>query len=163
MRISRGAVSAVVPLVCTISLLALPAPARAQVDMGVEGAVSSEYDFGVGGRLLAQAEDLNLDFVGRFDYYLPDGPGDAWELGADLFYHFHLETTRSVLPYLGGGLNVSRITGAVDDTNAGLELGAGVRFPLANVTPYVEGRGVLGDADHLSLSVGFFLGHAHVH
>ena len=152
-----------VPIAALCFLLDAPASASAQVDLGVEAAVSSEYDFGPGGRVLAQAEDLNLDFVGRFDYYCPDGPGDAWELGADLFYHFHLEGTHSVLPYLGGGLSVTRVTGAVDATSAGLELGGGIRFPLEYVTPYVEGRGVLGDRDHAALSVGFYFGHAHTH
>lgn len=151
----------VVPVLCAAALLVVPAASPAQVDLGVEGAVSSEYDFGVGARALAQARDVNLDFVGRFDYYMPDGPGDAWELGAELFYHFHLEGTRSVVPYLGGGLSVSRVTAGSGDTSAGPSLGGGIRFPLVNVTPYVEGRAVLGDRDHASVSVGFFFGHAH--
>lgn len=135
--------------------------ADAQVYVGPQVSLASETDLGVGGRLLANIEDANLEFVGSADLYFPDGPTDYWELNGNLFYHFHLPETPSVLPYLGGGLNVANISNGATDTETGLNLGGGLRFPLDDVSPYVEARTVVGDADQSVLTIGLLLGHAH--
>lgn len=135
--------------------------ASGQVYGGAQGNWGSDTDFGVGGRLLANIENANLEFVGSFDIYFPDGPVDFWEANGNLFYHFHLAESPSVLPYVGGGLNISHFSNGADNTEAGLNLGGGFRFPLANVSPFIEARAVISDADQAVLTFGVIFGHAH--
>lgn len=150
----------------TAMLMLQPPAASAQVYGGVQGVWGSDTDAGIGARVLGNIEDANLEAVGSFNYYFPDdeGPGDDvsfWEVNANLFYHFHLPETSNVLPYLGGGLNVSRLSNGASDTEAGLNLGGGFRFPLEDVSPYVEGRFVAGGHDQVVLTLGLMFGHAH--
>lgn len=133
----------------------------AQAYGGAQVNVGSETDFGLGARLLANIEDANLEFVGSFDLYFPDEPLDYWEVNGNVFYHFHLQENPSVLPYLGGGLNVARLSNGADNTEAGLNLGGGIRFPLENVSPFVEAKTVISDADQSVLTIGLLFGHAH--
>lgn len=137
--------------------------ADAQVYLGPQVNLATDTDFGVGGRVLANIEQANLEFAGSFDLFFPDGPVDYWELNGNLFYHFHLPENPTVLPYAGGGLNLATFDPETGDSNteAGLNLGGGVRFPLENVSPYAEGRAVVGDADQFVFTVGLLFGHAH--
>lgn len=143
------------------ALLLQPPAASAQVYGGVQGVWGSDFDAGVGGRVLGNVEDANLELVGSFNLFFPDGNVDFWDANANVFYHFHLPESPRVLPYLGGGLNVSRISNGGESTEAGLNLGGGIRFPLENVSPFVEGRAVLGDHDQAVLTIGLMFGHAH--
>ena len=140
--------------------LGMPSQGQAQAYVGVQGSWASETDFGVGGRVLANIEEVNLEFVGSADVYFPDA-GDFWELNANLFYHFHLAENPSVLPYLGGGLNIATAGNGESNTEAGLNLGGGLRFPLENVSPFVEARTVLSDYDQAVITFGLVFGHAH--
>lgn len=133
----------------------------AQLYGGAQGNWGSETDFGVGGRVLANVEQVNLEIVGSFDVYFPDGPTDFWEINGNVFYHFHLPESPSVLPYVGGGLNVSHFSNGTDNTETGLNLGGGVRFPLDNVSPFVEARAVISDADQAVLTFGVIFGDPH--
>lgn len=144
-----------------VALTAGAGSADAQVHVGPQVNVASETDVGLGARLLANIESANLEFAGSADLYVPDGPVDYWELNANLFYHFHLPESPSVLPYLGGGLNVANFSNGATNTEAGLNAGGGIRFPLDEVSPYVEARTVLGDADQSVLTIGLLIGHAH--
>lgn len=135
--------------------------ASAQVYGGAQALWGSDSDVGVGGRVLANIEDANLEFVGSFNVFFPDGPVDFWEANANIFYHFHLRESPSILPYVGGGLNVSRLSNGVESTEAGLNLGGGIRFPLESVTPFIEARAVLSDHDQAVLAFGLLFGHAH--
>lgn len=145
------------------TLLVRPPAASAQVYGGVQGVWGSDIEAaGLGGRVLGNIESANLEAVGSFNLYFPDGDVDFWEANANLFYHFHLPETPHVLPYLGGGLNVSRLTvREADETEAGLNLGGGFRFPLEKVSPYVEGRFVAGGYDQTVLTIGLMFGHTH--
>ncbi|MFQ5678923.1 MAG: outer membrane beta-barrel protein [Gemmatimonadota bacterium] len=136
-----------------------------QAAFGVQGSWGDDTDVGVGGRLFTNLEKLNLDFVASFILFFPDDKGDvdrdAWELNGNLFYQVHLKDVRSVLPYLGGGLNVAhREIGSLDDTELGLNLGGGARFATSsNVTPFVEIRGVVAsDFNQVVISGGFLFG-----
>lgn len=142
-------------------LLGGVSPASAQVYGGAQALFGSDTDFGVGGRVLANIEDANLELVGSFNVFFPDGPLDFWEANGNLFYHFHLSDTPSVLPYLGGGLNISRLSNGSSNTEAGLNLGGGVRFPMANVSPFIEARAVISDHDQAVLAFGIVFGPAH--
>lgn len=157
-EISRGisALAAVLTLV-----LVLPGTADAQFYVGPQLNVATETDVGVGARVLANVERMNLELVGSLDLYFPDGPTDFWELNANTFYHFHLPENPAVLPYLGGGLNVANISNGGDQTEVGVNLGGGVRFPFDNISPFIEGRTVISDLDQAVFTFGFLLGHAH--
>lgn len=143
------------------AVLVGPSASSGQVYGGVQANYGSETDFGLGARMLANLEDVNLEFVGSFDLYFPDGPSDFWEINGNVFYHFHLPESPSILPYLGGGLNVAQVSNGADNTEAGLNLGGGVRFPLANVSPFIEARTVVSDFDQSVLTFGLVFGHAH--
>lgn len=144
-------------------LLAGGQTADAQVYVGPQVNLATDTDFGVGGRVLANIEQANLEFVGSADLYFPDGPTDYWEANGNLFYHFHLPENPSVLPYLGGGLNLATFSNGDTRTEAGLNLGGGVRFPLEDISPYVEGRGVVGNdaSEQFVFTFGILFGHAH--
>lgn len=143
------------------AVLVGPSASSAQVYGGVQANYGSETDFGLGARMLANLEDVNLEFVGSFDLYFPDGPSDFWEINGNVFYHFHLPESPSILPYIGGGLNVGHVSNGADNTEAGLNLGGGVRFPLENVSPFIEARTVVSDFDQSVLTFGLVFGHAH--
>lgn len=147
--------------VCGALLLGGVSPASAQVYGGAQALWGSDTDFGVGGRLLANIEDANLEFVGTANVFFPDGPLDFWEANANLFYHFHLSDTPSVLPYIGGGLNIGRLSNGSSNTEAGLNLGGGLRFPMASVSPFIEARAVISDLDQAVLAFGLVFGPAH--
>ncbi len=148
--------------IAAAALLLQPPAADAQVYGGVQANWGSEFDFGVGGRVLGNVESANLELVGDFNLFFPDGDVDFWEANGNVFYHFHLPESPQVLPYVGGGLNVSRVsTNGADNTEAGLNLGGGIRFPLENVSPFIEGRAVISDHDQAVLTIGLIFGHAH--
>jgi hypothetical protein len=139
-------------------LLAVPAqPLHAQAAFGVQGNWGSEADLGVGGRLLLNIPTTNLEAVLSADVFFPDDV-DWLEFNGNLFYHFHTPGSPGVLPYVGGGLNLTRISGNGSTTEAGLNLGGGVRFPRPGVTPFLEARAVISDADQLVLSLGLLFG-----
>ena len=143
------------------ALVLQPSPGSAQVYGGVQGVWGSDTDAGVGGRVLGNVEEANLELVGEFNLFFPDEDVDFWAANANLFYHFHLSETPRVLPYVGGGLNVSRRSNGFENTEAGLNLGGGIRFPLENVSPFVEAKAVLSDHDQAVLTIGLIFGHAH--
>lgn len=141
-------------ILAAVAWLALPGTASSQVHIGAQGNYGTETDFGVGGRILGNLDAADLEVVGSFDLYFPDGPADFWEANANLFYHFHLPENASVLPYLGGGLNIGRVSNGASSTEAGLNVGGGVRFPGGDLTPYIEGRGVVSDFDQFVITFG---------
>lgn len=147
-----------------VALLVAPAAGDLHgqgVAFGAHGLWSSEVDFGIGGRVLGNIEDVNLEAVGEFNLFFPEGDLDFWEINGILFYHFHLADTRSVMPYLGGGLNIGTASNGDSETEIGLNLGGGVRFPnTSSVTPYIEGRGVVSDFDHFVITAGLLFGRA---
>lgn len=142
--------------------LTLGAPeAAAQVAVGPQANVGTETDFGIGGRIVGNIRDANLEAVGSFDVYFPDDPVDFWELNGNLFYHFHLRETDAVLPYAGGGLNISHFSNGEGETEAGLNLAGGLRFATrSDASPFVELRGVIGDFDQLVVTLGVLFGNA---
>lgn len=139
----------------------LASSAQAQLYAGPQVNLATDTDVGVGARVLANVENANLELVGSFDLYFPDGPNDFWEVNANTFYHFHLPDSPSVLPYVGGGLNIARLSNGGESTEVGLNVGGGVRFPLEDISPYIEGRTVISDFDQAVITFGFLFGHAH--
>lgn len=144
------------------SMLMLSGPvtqgAAGQMALGPQGSWGNESDLGVGGRVLLNISDTNLETVGSVDVFFPDGDVDWLDINANIFYHFHLADSPSVVPYAGGGLNLARLSNGGSNTEAGLNLGGGLRFPGASVTPFVELRAVVSDADQLVITGGFLFG-----
>jgi hypothetical protein len=133
--------------------------AYAQTAFGVQGSWGSEADVGVGGRLLINIPNVNLEAVASADVFFPGGGVNWVDLNGNVFYHFHLPGSPSVMPYLGGGLNIALISANGSSTEAGLNLGGGVRFPRPGVTPFIEGRAVIAsDADQAVLTIGLLFG-----
>lgn len=153
-------------LAAALLVAAIPGTAFGQVSLGPELSFGGDTDLGVGGRVLANVSALDhWDFVGTFDVWFPDdGPNNdisAWEANGSLAYNFLIEDT-SVFPYAGAGLNVFHVSvdnpdlvgGGRDDTDLGLNLFGGIKFPASSVTPFAEVRAVLEGADQVVITGG---------
>jgi len=121
---------------------------RPDIRFGPQLSLAEDADVGIGGRLEIGLPRAPVSIWGSFDLFFPDGPADYWEFNANASYDFHLPTTPTVVPYAGGGLNIAHISvGPADDTDAGLNLLGGVRFPLPSVMPFFELRIELGGGE----------------
>lgn len=153
-------------LVITVAalLLAVPATAVGQVAFGPQLSFGGDTDLGIGGRVLANVESMeHWDFIGTFDVWFPDDSGDndvsAWEANGNLAYNFVVEDT-SLNPYAGAGLSIFHVSfddglgGNGDDTDLGLNLFGGLKFPGQSITPFVEVRAVLEAADQVVVTGG---------
>ncbi len=155
----RRALAAVAASALVLILVGLPAQElEAQTAFGFQGNWGSEADFGVGGRLLVNIPNVNLEAVASADVFFPDGDVDWLEFNGNVFYHFHMPDAPNMLPYLGGGLNVTRLSFNGSSTETGLNLGGGVRFLRPGLTPFIEARAVISDADQFVITVGLLFG-----
>lgn len=142
-----------------LGLLVFPAQQlHGQAAFGLQGNWGSEADFGVGGRVLLNIPNVNLEAVLSADVFFPDADVDWLEFNGNIFYHFHAPGAANVLPYAGGGLNITRISGNGSTTETGLNLAGGVRFPRPGITPFLEARAVISDADQIVLTFGLLFG-----
>lgn len=152
---------------------------------GVQGNWSDDFDFGVGGRvelplpnlLTSEGALANTFLIGSFDYFFPDC-GDSfggfdfdcsyWEINAGLAVPI---VSSSIDPYVGAGLNLARFSSefesdlpGVDDdaseTEVGLNLLGGLRFPLGGLSAFGEARLELGGGEQFVLTFGVLLGGA---
>ncbi len=167
-------------LVLAISAISFAGPtgAVAQQDlMAGGGLVLTDMDpFGLGLQVNASAaiaEVENLRVAGDLTYYLPDSEsetigGETYEasfgmiaLNANAHYFFFANETLSA--YGLGGLNISRSSTSVDfagatesDSNMefGLNLGAGLHYPVTFGVVYGEVKLVTGDYDRMELGGG---------
>lgn len=136
--------------------------ARAQVHLGPQISIADEADVGLGGRLVAGVEDYSgLEVIGSIDIFFPDGDFDYWEINGNAVYNFEIVGAPSLRPYAGGGLNVAHfdadddVPGGDSDTDLGLNLLAGSKFPLEGFTPFVEVRGEISGGEQLVVTGGF--------
>lgn len=166
-----------------VLLFAVAGPVSAQ-RFGVQANWSDDFDFGVGGRVEVDLPNLFTDqgpfsrtyLIGSFDYFFPDcGAQDEpvsdfdcsyWEVNAGLAIPL---AAASVDPYVGAGLNIARFSvdysgdvpgvdlGA-DDTEIGLNLLGGLRFPIGGISAYGEGRLELGGGEQFVLTFGILVG-----
>ena len=148
-----------------VLMLAVPATAVGQVQFGPQLSYGGDTDLGIGGRVLANVESLeHWDFVGTFDVWFPDDGGSvdvsAWEANGNLAYNFLIEDS-DLSPYAGAGLSIFHVsvenenTGFdSDDTDLGVNLFGGLKFPGGSVTPFAEVRAVLEGADQVVVTGG---------
>lgn len=149
-----------------LALLLLLAPVGAicddRVHVGGQLNWADDADFGVGGRVMVGLPTYpGLELLGSFDLFFPDGDVDYWEINGNAVYNFPIPEGLSVRPYTGGGLNIAHIDaggrgfGRGEDTDLGLNLLGGVKFPLDNFTPFAEARVELGGGEQFVLTGGF--------
>lgn len=153
---------------CTLFFLAIPGGLNAQLSIAPQVSWGDDVDFGLGGRVTLglPIQDFPLEAIGSFDVFFPDDEGDVdldyWEINLNAAYLFPI-VTPTVTPYVGGGLNIAHASVSVpegfggldgDDTELGLNLLGGVKFPLRNVTPYGELRIELGGGEQFVLTGG---------
>lgn len=146
------------------------ATADAQARFGAVFNWADDTDVGVGARLeipmrgvLSNTEPFSRAFfIGQFDWYFPDcNDCTYFEINPSLAVPFR--GTR-VEPYAGAGLHISRVsqevgTTDVSETEMGLNLLGGLRWPLAGMTALTELRlGLGGDHEQFALSFGFMFG-----
>lgn len=124
------------------------------VKVGAQASFADDADFGIGPRLQIELPRVasGLWIASSFDYFFPDqGFGtsvddvDYWEFNANLLYDIALANVTNLVPYIGAGLNVARVSTTVgsesaSNTDLGLNIVGGASFPLASVTPFVEVR-----------------------
>jgi len=121
---------------------------QAQVAVGPEVSVAEDVDVGIGGVIEAPLTSVNanLELAGRFTLYFPDA-GDYWEINGDVRYLFPLADQPQILPYALGGIAIGRISvdynGPGEDfsdsnTEVGLRLGGGMKFPMDRAIPFIE-------------------------
>jgi hypothetical protein len=155
------------------ALLLTPTVTRAQ-NFGAQVDWGSDTDIGVGARaewpmtnVFTTTGAFSKAFlITSFDFYFPDCGGsgvdcNSWELNGNLGVPIPAQAT--VKPYLGGGLNISRTSASAggvsaSDTNIGINLLGGIKFPLSTLTGYGEARVVVGDADQFVLTFGILFG-----
>lgn len=133
-----------------------PTPSAAQVHLGPQLSLASDTDFGLGGRLVAGVpEYAGFEAMGSFDLFFPDAPADYWEINGNVLYNFEIPDLPSLRPYAGGGLHLARVSSDVGgDTDLGLNLLAGNKFPLDGFTPFAELRVELGGGEQFVLTGG---------
>jgi hypothetical protein len=147
-----------VALAAALVLAAAPAmPAQTPLRVGPQVSYGNNTDAGVGLRLEGPFSTLpDWRFAGSFDLFLPDGSLEYWEFNTNVLRLFPMS---GVSPYVGTGMVLahSRIEGVPnsDDTNLGLNLLGGMRFPTqSRLTPFFELRLQLSGGDQAVLATG---------
>lgn len=142
------------------------------VRVGGQISFADDTDFGIGPRLGIELPSIapGLWLVGSFDYFFPDrglagtsssSSIDYWEFNANLLYGVDLPDVTNLEPYFGAGLNLARQSvtpndgsASVSDSRLGLNLVAGLDFPLTAITPFVEIRLEVDGGDQFVVTGG---------
>ena len=156
--------------------VAISASAVQAKQFGIQGSWGDDSDFGIGARieyglpnLLTNSGPFSRTFlIGSFDYFFPDCPDDVdctyWEINSNLAIPL---VASGIDPYVGAGLNIAHVSAELEgsdlggsDTEVGLNLLGGLRFPLGGVSAFAEGRIELGGGEQFVLTFGALLGGA---
>ncbi len=148
--------------------IASPRQAEAQVMVGPHVGYNQEFEeLFVGANVLFQLPSMGagrVTFNPGFEFYPGIDGADLWTLNFDALYALNAP---SVAPYVGAGLNVSRISVDVDtpfgnisgsSTELGLNLKGGARFGGGRVQPFAEGIFVVADQTQFMVRGGFMFG-----
>ena len=152
-----------------VGMLVMGATSLQGQRFGVQGSWGDDVDFGVGGRFELDLENAlsseppfsRTFIIGAFDYFFQDcDPFDCsyWELNGNLAVPFG-SADASVDPYAGAGINIAR--GSVEDfdnTEVGLNLLGGLKFPLGGVSAFGEARIELGGGEQFVITGGILFG-----
>jgi hypothetical protein len=161
-------------LLLPLALVALAAPANAQ-RFGVQASWMETYNVGAGARLevpiglQGQGRVGESFLIATFDYFFPESSGtnnfDRTYYEGNLGLAVPINIT-GIHPYVGAGVNVARATLDVNqpeqeelsDTDVGLNVLGGLRFPLGSVSMFGEGRWEMSNGRAFVLSVGLLFG-----
>lgn len=142
--------------------------AQAQVDFGAQVSYGGDSDLGVGVRAAMPLDNFmeGLMGVGSFDFFFPSDEGTGvdityWEINLNGHYPIEMQGESSLMPYVGGGLNVAHVSAefggfSSSETEIGLNLLAGNKFaPMGNgMVPFVEFRIELSGGEQFVFSGG---------
>ncbi len=132
----------------------------------------SDSDLGVGARAefdlagkLSKSGPLSKAFlITSFDLYFMDCLGadscSYWELNPSLAIPVGPEARNF---YVGAGINYARASFSflgtdISDSQTGINLLGGMKFPLGSLSAFTEARFALGGSEQLALSFGILLG-----
>ncbi len=140
---------------------ALRAQAYEQTRFGVQVNYGNDSKFGIGFRVRHSLRGLfpqtPLSGIGSLDVFFP-GSGVTWfDLNYNAVYNFTHRAAPKVAPYAGAGLNFVALSGnGGNGSQLGVNVLGGAQFPSAHsrTTPYLEVRGVIGNAGQLLLTGG---------
>lgn len=151
----RRSVFAVLILAVVAGVGDVAAQARPDIRVGPQLSFADDADLGIGGRVEIGLPTIPVSIIGMFDYFFPGNDVDYWELNANGTYGFPLNTTDAVIPYVGGGLNIAHVSaGPFDDTEVGLNLLGGGRFPVSQVDLFFELRFEISGGEQVVVSGG---------
>jgi hypothetical protein len=147
-----GLRSAVVALALLPALSAVASAQTNRMHLGPQISYDFDYEnFGIGAQFGAPL-GRRLEFYPSFVWYFQD-PGSLWNLNADL--KFRVAGNQPHWLYVGAGLNITRFdAGTADDTDAGLNLLAGVESLKGMIHPFAEARLVVGSGSRFQLAAG---------
>lgn len=150
-------------LLVGVSLFLLgPVPAYSQSSIGGQVSWADDADMGIGVRAMLPVPALHpqIAIVPSFDVFFPGSDLSYWELNGNVHYTFVTDNP-NLSPYIGAGLNVARFSarvspglGRVSDTEVGVNVLGGLRFPVGTFSPFVEARIELGGGEQFVLSGG---------
>jgi hypothetical protein len=135
-------------------LAALPAPASAEVKVGVRGGYYTDIgDPFLGGEALLRVS-RRIYFNPNFEYVFVDD-FTYWTLNGDFHYDFPVQRPIYVWAGAGLGLLVADPEGEDNgDTDAALNLLAGVGFQAGSVVPYFQAKVILDGGSEFVLAFG---------
>jgi hypothetical protein len=154
-------------LACCAMLLAVPATTQAQVAFGPQLSWGSDSDFGVGARAVIALPELleNFEAIISGDYFFIDCPSevDCSFIEFNINGAIPLDVSPTLNPYVGAGLNIARASVEFEgfdhsDTEVGINLLGGLKFPTTSFTPFIEARLSIGGAEQFVLTGGILLG-----
>lgn len=160
-------------IVVTALLLALAIPtegfAQADIKIGPRIGIPVGDISDLGGNLFLgadariESEDLPVIINPTFDFYLMDDYATGvsqtlFTVDGNALYEFEIEDA-SFAPYAGAGIAITRWSIDADvpgagDTDIGLNLVGGARFPLESFEPFVQANFGVGDLDRFGLAGG---------
>ena len=147
------------PVLLTLTVAALCIlPARAQTALGIVAQYGLDLEeFQLGGEFHIPFRPADgFSFVPNIEFYLRDDP-TIIVINADVHYAFASEYTRSLMPYVGMGLAVTRVSfNGQSDSEAGLNLIGGANFRTrGRSVPFFQVEFRAGDPfDDLSIGGG---------
>jgi hypothetical protein len=157
MRLERGKSRVLVLAVLAGAAALSPNPAAAEIDFGLRGGYYTDAEeFFLGAELITQISDTRWFFNPNVEFVFVD-PGDLATLNLDVHYDFRTNDD-DVYVWAGGGpAIIFRDDGRRrddDETDAGLNLLAGVGWQLESIIPYLQGKILLADDSEAVVAVG---------
>jgi len=132
------------------------AQAQGRSHIGPQVGYNFDYKAVVVGAQFSAPLAQHLEFYPSFNYYFMDAGLKVWSVNLDLKYRLPIEHADWL--YLGGGLNVTRASaGGGSNTDANVNLLAGLESRAGNIHPFGEFRLTAGNGSTIQLVGGLNL------